>query len=914
MSNSTGPTTPNLLPFQRQIITELISQDSALLILSRGLGLQTILSFFVRLYSIKQNLVLVINLSSDEEKEVIEEVACFGNGNSGTGSDRGGELKVVTNEVTSEKRAELYLSGGVISITSRILIVDMLNGVLPVHLVTGIIVAHAEKVTETSTESFILRIFRQENKEGFIKAFSDCPESFVSGFMKLEKMMKNLFLRTVYIWPRFHVLVSESLEASHIDTVELYQPLTESMREIQTAIIDCLDACLGELKRANPSVVVEEMTVENAMFKSFDALIRQQLDPIWHKVSYKTKQLVGDMKILRKLLGYLVSYDCVTFYCFLETILASNNVPNSNSLTQKDQSPWLFLDSANTLFTAAKARVFRRFEGNSLKKKSKDWWAPSNIDLVLEEQPKWELLRQVLEEIEETSVIANNPSLNAPVLIMVAEDRTCTQLRDYLSVNTESDSVNQGASNHHPLLTNAAKNYFKWKGSLPTVSRNIERRRPPPNKRRRVRGASASAGTGTTSRVITSTKELLNAQLDEEAKEMENIMKFSNSSSKSVNATDTRYESDDEFDPATFNAYYNILPSNPSNIIIHSYTGEPDTRLLYDHKPRFIVIYDPNPDFVRRVECYRCGLGKNDNVRVYFLVYKDSVEEQKYLSVIRKEKDAFERIVREKSVMALPIDHENTALHPTQDEMFMHMINSRIAGGQNLESNSSQPQIVVDMREFRSSLPSILHSRGIKIIPRTIVIGDYVLSPAMCVERKSVSDLIGSLGSGRLYSQAESMCLHYKMPILLIEFDQNKAFSLNSTTEMKSEISISDISSKLVLLLITFPQLKVVWSSSPWATAEIFEDLKKNQEQPDPDYAALIGVENTEEIDSMYNICPQDILRTLPGITSKNYKMVMNKVESVYELSHMSLQELQDLIGIEPGKQLYDYFNCDITS
>ena len=37
-------------------------------------------------------------------------------------------------------------------------------------------------------------------------------------------------------------------------------------------------------------------------------------------------------------------------------------------------------------------------------------------------------------------------------------------------------------------------------------------------------------------------------------------------------------------------------------------------------------------------------------MRVYFLMYKDSVEEQLYLSSIRKEKDAFSRLIREKTV------------------------------------------------------------------------------------------------------------------------------------------------------------------------------------------------------------------------------------------------------------------------
>lgn len=57
-------------------------------------------------------------------------------------------------------------------------------------------------------------------------------------------------------------------------------------------------------------------------------------------------------------------------------------------------------------------------------------------------------------------------------------------------------------------------------------------------------------------------------------------------------------------------------------------------------------------------------------------------------------------------------------------------------------------------------------------------IGDYILSPDMCVERKSINDLIGSLNSGRLYQQAVAMTRHYAKPMLLIEFDQNKPFDL----------------------------------------------------------------------------------------------------------------------------------------
>ena len=55
-------------------------------------------------------------------------------------------------------------------------------------------------------------------------------------------------------------------------------------------------------------------------------------------------------------------------------------------------------------------------------------------------------------------------------------------------------------------------------------------------------------------------------------------------------------------------------------------------------------------------------------------------------------------------------------------------------------------------------------------------VGDYILSPDICIERKSISDLIGSLNSGRLYNQAIAMTRYYSKPMLLIEFDQNKPF------------------------------------------------------------------------------------------------------------------------------------------
>lgn len=87
-------------------------------------------------------------------------------------------------------------------------------------------------------------------------------------------------------------------------------------------------------------------------------------------------------------------------------------------------------------------------------------------------------------------------------------------------------------------------------------------------------------------------------------------------------------------------------------------------------------------------------------------------------------------------------------------------------------------------------------------------VGDFVLTEEMCVERKAVPDLISSLDSGRLYTQAVAMCRHYKTPILLIEFNPKKAFALQSAADMGTDIRGNNVMSKLVILLLNFPKLR----------------------------------------------------------------------------------------------------------
>lgn len=116
-------------------------------------------------------------------------------------------------------------------------------------------------------------------------------------------MMRNLFLRKPSLWPRFHVTVAKSLEGrKKAEVVELEVPMTNNMRDIQNAILECVEVSISELRRADTGLELDDWNLDSALHKSFDIIIRRQLDPIWHRISFKTRQIVNDLSDLRSLL------------------------------------------------------------------------------------------------------------------------------------------------------------------------------------------------------------------------------------------------------------------------------------------------------------------------------------------------------------------------------------------------------------------------------------------------------------------------------------------------------------------------------------------------------------------------------------------------------------------------------------
>ncbi|KAH9487436.1 DNA repair protein rad16 [Psilocybe cubensis] len=980
-----------LLPFHRHIIEKIHDPaTSDLLVIARGVGLRRIICTLMKIYDSPQNLVLLVNATPEEESAIGEELGIIGCRKPG--------LRVVSHETGSKER-----QGGIISVTSRILVVDMLQSDIPTELITGMMVLHAEKVTPLVLEAFIVRLFREKNKNGFIKAFTDQPEHITSGLSPLKNIMKELQIRNVHIYPRFHEELKKCLERRRADVVELSQHLTEPMADIHHAIIECMNSTLSELKRSNTNLDLDDFNVQNAYFQSFEVIVRRQLDSVWHKVGPKTKQLVNDLGILRRLLYYLLTYDALQFHSYLEVLIAANNATATGG-TKQHQSPWMLTDAANIIFQSAQRRCFTVSstskkvvtpvidltededawaaldeaeghttappnKGNDKTEESRPTWLPKGLEPVLEELPKWNLLSEIIleaegEMIRQESLAKPGSTRSNTVLVMTSSIRTCNLLTEFLS---SMDHDAPPGSRGRAMMLRKLRLYLWWKGkmderkatnkaasSMPdngtgkgifdaiyadqedlseALKKKDKEKAQRAQNRRRIRGGAPATSSSPVKGKGSATTRLEPQEIpvpNAMQNDTDEFAKFWASQGEAILAGQPLNVIDDlvllDFESNTlendFDTNYGLLAPEQT-VLVRAYSDDTDDRILQEIRPKFIVMVEPDMDFVRRIEVYKSsnpGLA----VRVYHMVYANSSEEHKYLAGIRREKDAFERLIKERGSMLITLVEDRRS---DNSDSMIKTISSRLAGGRR-ELNKEPSRVVVDMREFRSTLPSLLHASGLQVIPATLTVGDYILTPDICVERKSLSDLKTSFNNGRLYTQCEMMSLHYKYPILLIEFEEDKAFSLDIMADMKTygkgtrypskqragpsdqpHYNSPTIQAKIVLLTLTFPRVRIIWSSSPYATSEIFNDLKANNAEPDPSKSVTIGADDDPDVGAGINAAAEEVLRYIPGITAHNVKLVMHKVKNIEELCNLSLSEVQGILGADPGKACYQFIH-----
>ncbi|ORM41342.1 DNA repair endonuclease XPF [Babesia sp. Xinjiang] len=189
-------------------------------------------------------------------------------------------------------------------------------------------------------------------------------------------------------------------------------------------------------------------------------------------------------------------------------------------------------------------------------------------------------------------------------------------------------------------------------------------------------------------------------------------------------------------------------------------------------KPTVIIVYRPSVKIFRVIEQYcalRATVDRRKYLRVYVLSYSNCLESHKFARDLKHELECWRHLQQQLKTLQITFDESVLLQGHTEAERQAALSDKSATSQSNALGQIADlqpalhnvpaptvrpcPQVLVDLREFGSKLPFHLYYKGLKLVPILLEMGDYLLTRDICVERKSLNDLISSLNTGRLVQQ-----------------------------------------------------------------------------------------------------------------------------------------------------------------
>ncbi len=210
----------------------------------------------------------------------------------------------------------------------------------------------------------------------------------------------------------------------------------------------------------------------------------------------------------------------------------------------------------------------------------------------------------------------------------------------------------------------------------------------------------------------------------------------------------------------------------------------------------------------------------------------------------------------------------------------------------------NQIVVYVDSREQNSAIADKLSSLGCEVRVKMLDVGDYVLSDAVVVERKTIADFLQSIIDGRLFEQLVSMKSNYEKPLLLVEGNFSRIYSIRN-------IHKNSIIGALTSAALNY-QVPVMFTGSARETVDFLHNIaKREQLGKSKDIRLRIGRKKMTLAEQQ-----RFVVESLPFVGPKMAKALLKKFGSVREIANAYSKDLQKVenLGSKKAKHIKKVF------
>ncbi len=201
------------------------------------------------------------------------------------------------------------------------------------------------------------------------------------------------------------------------------------------------------------------------------------------------------------------------------------------------------------------------------------------------------------------------------------------------------------------------------------------------------------------------------------------------------------------------------------------------------------------------------------------------------------------------------------------------------------EKKEKYQTIIADNREKNSLVISELISLNNKLELKQLEVADYIIGNT-AVERKTISDLISSMLSKRLFKQLENL-KQYENPLLIIE--NYHALNLENT-------NLSENAIRGLLLSISLDhKIPIIFTKDEKDTA-LFLSLLAKKKKTEVSLRSKIPLTPQQQL--------QFILEGFPNIGPKTARKLLEKYKTIKSIINAEENEIKSLIGKKADKFL----------
>jgi len=189
------------------------------------------------------------------------------------------------------------------------------------------------------------------------------------------------------------------------------------------------------------------------------------------------------------------------------------------------------------------------------------------------------------------------------------------------------------------------------------------------------------------------------------------------------------------------------------------------------------------------------------------------------------------------------------------------------------------PVVVADVFERGSGIPATLQRLGARVSVEPLTAGDYRIGGGIVVERKTVADLHGSLGRGRLWAQVGKIRDEAVTPILLVEGDDLDAGPRHPNAVRGALLAIFELG------------VGVLWSRDPADSALWLHRLAVRHARKASASRPLVASEAPPAPGV-------EVLASVPGISTRTAGVLLDRFGSIAGLLEAGPERWAEVDGI----------------